>query len=155
MTDYSLLEKQLYALLEGETDTTAVLANAASFIYNSMDGLNWAGFYLDRTGEELILGPFMGRPACVHIAFDRGVCGAAYSANKTLVVPDVNDFPGHIACDCASESEIVLPLYDAAGALIGVMDIDSPVKGRFTQTDAKGLEALRDVIAARLVNGAR
>lgn len=131
---------QARALFEGERDFTANAANLASLIYHTLPELNWAGFYWMK-GGELVLGPFQGKPACVRIAVGRGVCGTAARDRRTLVVPDVHDFPGHIACDSASNSEIVVPLI-RGGEVIGVLDLDSPVMGRFTQEDAAGLEAV-------------
>ena len=137
---YEALHRELSALLHNETDLIANAANTASLIYHSLPGLNWSGFYLLKDGE-LVLGPFQGKPACVRIAIGRGVCGAAAERRETVVVPDVNAFPGHIACDSASQSEIVVPiLHD--GRLIGVLDIDSPVKGRFDDEDRTGCERL-------------
>ena len=137
---YALLQEQAAALFHGERNAIANAANLASLIWHSLPGLNWAGFYLF-DGTELVLGPFMGKPACVRIALARGVCGAAASTRTTQVVADVHAFPGHIACDAASASEIVLPLV-MEGRLIGVLDLDSPHTGRFTAEDAAGLEAV-------------
>ena len=138
-TDYELLRRQLEALTEGVTERVSNLANAASVLWYGLEDINWAGFYLLR-GEALALGPFMGRPACVSIGPGKGVCGTAVQKGETLVVPDVHDFPGHIACDAASRSEIVVPLR-VNGALYGVLDIDSPVPARFADADRQGLEA--------------
>ena len=138
-TDYALLCRQLEALTDGVTERVSNLANAASLLFNTLEEINWAGFYLMR-GDILTLGPFMGRPACVRIPLGKGVCGTAAVQRQTLVVPDVHRFPGHIACDEASRSEIVVPL-TADGALFGVLDVDSPVPDRFTEADRKGLEA--------------
>jgi L-methionine (R)-S-oxide reductase len=136
---------QARALLEGERDATANAANLASLVFHALPGLNWAGFYWMK-GGELVLGPFQGKPACVRIALGRGVCGTAARDRRTLVVPDVNAFPGHIACDSASRSELVVPLVKA-GRVLGVLDLDSPLPGRFDEDDARGLEA---VVAAFL-----
>ena len=133
---YSELLAQARALLEGERDSTANAANLASLVFHTLPDLNWAGFYWMR-GGELVLGPFQGKPACVRIALGKGVCGTAMRDGKTLVVADVNAFPGHIACDAASSSEIVVPVADW-----GVMDLDSPSRNRFDDADARGLEAL-------------
>jgi len=133
---YSDLLAQARALLEGERDFTANAANLASLIFHTLPDLNWAGFYWLKDGE-LVLGPFQGKPACVRIALGKGVCGTAARDGKTIVVPDVNAFPGHIACDSASASEIVVPV-----GRLGVLDLDSPLKGRFGSTDARGLEAI-------------
>lgn len=135
---YSELLSQARALFEGERDFIANAANLASLLYHVLPDLNWAGFYLMKRGE-LVLGPFNGKPACVRIAIGRGVCGTAARERHTLVVPDVHEFPGHIACDSASRSEIVVPLLHE-GQVIGVMDLDSPLPGRFDQSDAEGLE---------------
>ena len=141
---YSELLGQARALLAGERDRTANAANLASLIFHSLPELNWAGFYFMKAGE-LVLGPFQGKPACVRIAVGRGVCGTAARERKTIVVPDVHAFPGHIACDSASRSEIVIPLCRArvgGNDVVGVLDLDSPLKGRFDADDARGLEAL-------------
>ncbi len=138
-TDYDLLLRQLAALTEDVPERVSDLANAAALLYETLEGVNWAGFYLLR-GDTLILGPFMGRPACVVIGPGRGVCGAAVQRRETLVVPDVHSFPGHIACDAASRSEIVIPL-TVSGSLYGVLDIDSPHPDRFSDADRQGLEA--------------
>lgn len=136
---YIMMIKQLEALLEGENDLIANLANASALLYQFLDDVNWAGFYLAKE-EELVLGPFQGLPACVRIPFTKGVCGSAYSKKKIERVADVHAFPGHIACDAASQSEIVLPL-SKNGEIIGVLDIDSPSKNRFSETDERFLQA--------------
>jgi L-methionine (R)-S-oxide reductase len=144
---YSALLGALDGLLAGERDLIANLANVAALIYGGLPDLNWAGFYLLK-GAELVVGPFQGKPACVRIALGQGVCGAAAAGRRTLVVPDVHAFPGHIACDAASRSEIVVPLI-GAGALLGVLDLDSPLLRRFNEEDAYGLEEVaRRVVAA-------
>jgi L-methionine (R)-S-oxide reductase len=135
---YEMLNKQLDHLLEGEPDWLANLSNAASLLYMQLENINWSGFYLWRE-EQLILGPFMGRPACVRIPLGRGVCGTTAEKRETIVVPDVHAFPGHIACDAASQSEIVVPIV-VGDRLIGVLDIDAPVKERFNDEDRKGLD---------------
>src|SRR5712691_9815921 len=135
---YSDLAASLASLLEGESDPLANLANASALLSAALERINWCGFYLLR-GEELVLGPFQGKPACVRIAMGKGVCGTAAARRETLLVPDVNAFPGHIACDADSRSEIVVPLV-AAGSLRGVLDIDSPEPGRFDAVDREGLE---------------
>ncbi len=142
---YRQLLLQLDCLLAGERDAIANLASAAALLYATLPGLNWAGFYLLRDGE-LVVGPFQGKPACVRIALGHGVCGTAAARRDTLIVHDVHDFAGHIACDAASNSEIVVPLM-AGERLIGVLDLDSPQVGRFDRADGRGLEAF----AARLV----
>ena len=140
MTDYHLLKKQLHALMEGVPYITANLANAAALIYDALPRLNWAGFYLLQ-GDLLVLGPFQGKPACVTIPMGRGVCGTAAREDHPLRIADVHEFPGHIACDSASASEIVIPLHKG-GKVIGVLDIDSPEKERFSMEDETGLAAL-------------
>lgn len=135
---YALLAQQAQALFHGEHDRIANAANLASLIWHSLPDLNWAGFYL-YDGTELVLGPFMGKPACVRIALGKGVCGTAAASRETQVVKDVHAFPGHIACDSASASEIVVPLVQH-GRLIGVLDLDSPVTARFDEQDRAGLE---------------
>jgi L-methionine (R)-S-oxide reductase len=141
---YDELVAQARSLLADETDRIANAANFAALVFHSLSGLNWAGFYLyDST--ELVVGPFQGKPACVRIALGRGVCGTAAQTRLTQVVHDVHVFPGHIACDSASQSEIVVPLIAADGSLIGVWDVDSPLVGRFDDEDAKGMEALCQV----------
>ncbi len=137
---YRELASQARALLEGERDMTANAANLASLLFHTLPGLNWAGFYWMKQGG-LVLGPFQGKPACVRIALGKGVCGTAARERRTMVVPDVNEFPGHIACDSASRSEVVVPLVKD-GELLGVLDLDSPEPRRFDEADAKGLEAV-------------
>jgi GAF domain-containing protein len=145
---YAELVEQARGLLAGEHDRIANAANFSALVYQSLPDLNWAGFYL-YDGIELVVGPFQGKPACVRIALDRGVCGAAASQRRTQVVPDVHAFPGHIACDAASRSEIVVPLV-RDGQLIGVWDVDSPLPGRFDEDDRVGMEALCEVFLASL-----
>lgn len=145
---YHDLARELDALLTGEPDPTANAANAAAALYHSLPALNWAGFYFLR-GGELVLGPFQGRPACVRIPLGRGVCGAAAERRETILVPDVDAFPGHIACDTASRSELVVPLL-LDGRLLGVLDLDSPELGRFDADDQAGCEALARVIVLHL-----
>jgi GAF domain-containing protein len=140
---YALLAAQLEALLAGERDFIANAAQFAAFLFSEVDGLNWAGFYLNRN-EELVLGPFQGKVACVRIPFGRGVCGAAASTRQTQRVEDVHAFPGHIACDSASNSELVVPLVKE-GRLIGVLDLDSPLLGRFSAEDQAGIERLAEI----------
>ena len=138
MTDYKLLCEKLEALVGGVPHKIANLANAAALLYESLEGINWAGFYL-LEGDTLILGPFMGKPACIEIPMGRGVCGASAASGKTQLVPNVHEFPGHIACDSASNSEIVVPLFKE-GKVIGVLDIDSSHYSRFDECDRVGLE---------------
>lgn len=145
---YAELAVQARALLQGEPDRIANAANLSALAFQALPELNWAGFYFF-DGTELVLGPFQGKPACVRIALDRGVCGAAASQRQTQLVPDVHAFPGHIACDAASRSEIVVPLVHG-GELIGVWDVDSPVPDRFDEDDRKGMEALCQVFLETL-----
>jgi len=136
--NYGLLAKQLDALLDGESNQIANLSNASALLNQFLEDTNWVGFYIMEQGE-LVLGPFQGLPACVRIAVGRGVCGTAVSERRTLRIEDVHVFPGHIACDAASNSEIVIPLIKD-GEVIGVLDIDSPSKARFSEQDQAGLE---------------
>lgn len=144
LNGYPLLTAQLEALLSGERDFIANAAQFSAFVYHELEGLNWAGFYLVKD-DELVLGPFQGKVACVRIAFGRGVCGAAAASRQTQRVEDVHAFPGHIACDSASNSELVVPLIKE-GRLIGVLDLDSPRVGRFSEADQCGIEALAEVL---------
>src|SRR5690606_35485089 len=137
---YRLLAAQLESLLADERDFIANAAQFSAFLYSQLEDLNWAGFYLNRD-EELVLGPFQGQIACVRIPFGRGVCGAAAQSRETQRVQDVHEFPGHIACDSASNSELVVPLIKE-GRLIGVLDLDSPSVGRFSEQDQQGIEEL-------------
>ena len=148
MTDYEALCMKLSALLDGVPHRIANLANASALIYESLEDLNWAGFYL-LEGETLVLGPFQGRPACIEIPMGRGVCGTAAQTGQTQLVPDVHLFPGHIACDSASNSEIVVPLR-IDGKVVGVLDLDSPWPGRFTDEDQAGLEAVGEIVSQML-----
>ena len=143
-TDYSLLREQLAAMTGNERDTIANLANASALLYMSLSDINWAGFYLVREGQ-LVLGPFQGKPACIRIDFGKGVCGNAAAGDAAILVPDVHAFPGHIACDAASRSEIVVPVHHA-GRLTAVLDIDSPLRGRFAREDQEGLERFCSVL---------
>lgn len=145
---YAELAKQARALLDGEHDRIANAANLSALAYQALPDLNWVGFYLF-DGTELVLGPFQGKPACVRIPLNRGVCGADASQRQTQLVPDVHAFPGHIACDAASRSEIVVPLVHQ-GELIGVWDVDSPVPDRFDEDDRQGMEALCAIFLASL-----
>ena len=148
MTDYKELCAALDSLTKDVSHTVANLANASALLYNSLDGINWAGFYLCN-GEKLVLNAFQGKPACIEIPMGKGVCGTAAEERKTLVVPDVHKFPGHIACDSASNSEIVIPL-TTNGNLFGVLDIDSPHLNRFSDTDREGLEAFARILCNQL-----
>ena len=147
-TDYALLAQQAYALTRDVPHLIANLANISALLYTSLPDINWAGFYL-ADEDRLILGPFQGNPACVEIAFGRGVCGMAAAQDKTQLVPDVHLFPGHIACDSASRSEIVIPLH-RNGKVIGVLDIDSPSSARFTEEDREGLGLLVSILEKTL-----
>jgi GAF domain-containing protein len=148
---YEELEAQLRSLLAGENDVIACAANMASLLYWNLPDLNWVGFYLvEQTSGDLLVGPFQGKPACVRIPLSKGVCGAAATARRTLVVKDVHSFPGHIACDSASNSEVVVPIVLTDGRLLGVFDVDSPLPGRFDDDDARGLERLVAVFVAAL-----
>lgn len=140
MTDYKLLDSQAKALLRDEPDALANAANFVALLYNALGDVNWLGIYVLRD-DELVLGPFQGQPACVHIDLGSGVCGTAAATLKTQRVPDVHEFPGHIVCDSASRSEIVVPLI-VDGSLVGVLDIDSPLLDRFSAEDQAGIERL-------------
>ena len=147
---YVALARELDALLSGEVDLVANAANAASAIFYALPAINWAGFYFLR-GNELVLGPFQGRPACVRIALGAGVCGRAAVARRSLLVPDVAAFPGHIACDPTSRSELVVPLV-RGNTLLGVLDLDSPVLGRFDELDRRGCEMLAEALVRHLAH---
>lgn len=146
--DYRVICEQASGLLEAEPWYVAALSNISALVMDTLPDLNWAGFYLMR-GGRLVVGPFQGKPACIHIDPGKGVCGTAVSRNETIAVPDVHLFPGHIACDGASESEIVIPVREN-GRVLAVMDIDSPVKNRFSEEDRTGLEALARAIEERV-----
>jgi L-methionine (R)-S-oxide reductase len=146
---YRELAAQCHALIDNERDPIANMANCAALVFNTVPRLNWAGFYLLKRGE-LVLGPFQGQPACVRITLGRGVCGTAAENRSTLRVADVTKFPGHIACDTASRSEIVVPLLAEDSQLIGVLDVDSPELDRFDAEDEAGLSALAKVIARKI-----
>ena len=147
-TDYKLMRAQLEALIRDVPYEIANFANASALIWQELPDINWAGFYF-MTDGMLVLGPFQGKPACTRIAVGRGVCGTAVQQDATQLVPDVHAFPGHIACDCASNSEIVVPIHKN-GAVYGVLDIDSPLFDRFSQSDREGLESLVKVLEAML-----
>ena len=146
MTDYAGLAAQLRALIQGVPHPIANLANASALLFDALEDVNWAGFYL-LEGDTLVLGPFQGKPACIEIPLGKGVCGTAARRNETVRVEDVHRFPGHIACDSASQSEIVVPLR-RNGAVFGVLDIDSPRPARFTSADQTGLEAFARTLEA-------
>ena len=143
-TNYDLLQKQLISLIEDESNLIAILSNTSALLNDHLDQVNWVGFYLIEN-NELILGPFQGHPACVHIQIGKGVCGTAVSNNETQVVKDVHQFPGHIACDANSNSEIVIPIHKN-NKIIGVLDIDAPIKSRFNDEDRKELEKVVSII---------
>jgi len=147
-TNYNLLSKQLQSLIEDETNLIAILSNTSALLNDNLDQINWVGFYLI-DNQELILGPFQGHPACVHIAIGKGVCGTAVAQNQTQRIADVHQFPGHIACDAQSKSEIVIPLHQN-NEIIGVLDIDSPINSRFKEEDQRQLENLVSIIEQQL-----
>ena len=144
MTDYDLMCRQLESLSEGVTWDMTVLSNAAALLWDSLREINWAGFYLMKDGD-LLLGPFQGKPACTVIEAGKGVCGTAVAEDRTQLVKNVHEFPGHIACDSASNSEIVVPIH-TGGTVYGVLDIDSPKLGRFSKEDKEGLEAFVHIL---------
>ena len=141
---YALLHTMLAGLIDGEHDLIANMANMSALLFDALEEINWAGFYRMQEGM-LVLGPFQGKPACIRIPLGHGVCGTAAASMQTQLVPDVHLFPGHIACDAASQSEIVVPLVKD-GALLGVLDIDSPIKNRFDQKDQAGLERMCEML---------
>ena len=144
MTDYGMIEKQAREIISADPRYVPALSNLSALVKDALPDLNWAGFYLLRD-DMLVVGPFQGKPACVHIPAGKGVCGASLAQDRILNVPDVHRFPGHIACDSASNSEIVVPLH-AVGRVVGVLDIDSPLLDRFDEEDRKGLEAFAGII---------
>jgi L-methionine (R)-S-oxide reductase len=146
---YRELAGQISALIENETDPVANMANCAAVLFHSVPRLNWVGFYLLK-GGELVLGPFQGRPACVRIAFGRGVVGTAAEKRTTIRIADVNQFPGHIVCDIASKSEVAVPLVSDDSHLVGVLDVDSPELDRFDADDEEGLGEIGKIISAKL-----
>ena len=147
-TNYNLLGKQLASLIEDETNLIAILSNTSALLNVNLDQINWVGFYLIEN-NELILGPFQGHPACVHISIGKGVCGTAVANNQTQLVDDVNTFPGHIACDANSKSEIVVPIH-VDNEIIGVLDIDAPITQRFSKGDQQGLEEIVSILEHQL-----
>ena len=151
LTDYRLLQKQLQELIDEEPRYVPLLSNTSALLFMTMDRLNWAGFYLLQDEGTLVLGPFQGKTACIHIPVGRGVCGTAVQENRTILVKNVHDFPGHIACDSASLSEIVVPIRDAEGRILGVLDIDSPIEARFSEEDREGLETLVRILEKGIV----
>ncbi|RIN29245.1 GAF domain-containing protein, partial [Staphylococcus succinus] len=146
--NYNLLQKQVASLIEDESNLIAILSNVSALLNDSLDQINWVGFYL-KENDELILGPFQGHPACVHIAIGKGVCGTAVAENTTQLVEDVHAFPGHIACDANSKSEIVVPLH-RNDEVIGVLDIDAPIIGRFSDNDRHALEEIVKIIEQQI-----
>jgi GAF domain-containing protein len=149
LENYDLVNKQLQALIHDEHNQIANLSNAAALLNQFLDRINWVGFYLIENDVELVLGPFQGLPACIRIPLGKGVCGTAALKKETIRVVDVNTFPGHIACDAASQSEIVIPL-QKDGKLIGVLDIDSPEKNRFDELDQQKLEEFAEILVQKL-----
>ncbi len=147
---YADLRAQLQGLVHGESDWIANTANFSSLIFCTMPGLNWAGFYFLKTEDELVLGPFQGKPACIRIKKGRGVCGSTVVKGEPIVVPDVHAFPGHIACDANSRAELVVPVF-SKGEIIGVFDLDSPQPNRFDQTDAEGIKSLLRILEQTLI----
>ena len=143
-TFYRDLAQQLEGLLHGETDAIANAANTAALLFTTLPDLNWAGFYFLRQPDELVLGPFQGKPACVRIAVGRGVCGAAVQERRTMLIEDVHAFADHIACDAASRSELVVPLFRGE-EVIGVLDLDAPIPSRFDSDDQRGIEAIASI----------
>ena len=155
MTDYILLCRQLELFAEEDPWYLPLLSNASALLWEALTDINWAGFYVvkkaaDASKDMLVLGPFQGKPACIHIEYGKGVCGTAWEQDRTQLVPDVHQFPGHIACDSASNSEIVVPLH-ANGKVCAVLDIDSPEFDRFSQEDREGLEAFARILEKHLL----
>lgn len=148
MTDYKTLNSQLKSLICGVPHFYANLANASALLFGALENINWAGFYLAE-GGKLVLGPFQGKPACIEIPFGKGVCGSAVESKNTIVVPDVHNFAGHIACDSASNSEIVIPVFNGC-EVVAVLDIDSPALNRFGEDDKSGLEEFVSILQSEL-----
>ena len=148
MTDYNMLCRQIREMISADRWYVPALSNVSALLMETLPDLNWAGFYLLREAQ-LVVGPFQGKPACVHIPVGRGVCGTAVAEDRMIIVPDVHQFPGHIACDSASNAELVIPLHHE-GNVVAVMDLDSPVKGRFTDTDASGLKRIAEVMERQI-----
>ena len=144
MSDYQLLQNQLKGFTDVEPYFVSVMSNAAALLWEGLEDINWAGFYIVRD-NRLVLGPFQGKTACIRIDYGKGVCGTAWEKDEVMVVPDVHEFPGHIACDSASRSEIVVPIHNA-GRVVAVLDIDSPKMGRFSDADKAGLMEFAEVI---------
>lgn len=143
---YNELCLHLKGITEGERHPIPNMANAAALLWDELDKINWAGFYTLEKENYLLLAPFQGKPACIRIPVGKGVCGTAVQEDKTLLVKDVHEFKGHIACDSTSNSEIVIPLHDKTGSIVGVLDIDSPILARFTENDKEGLEEFAKII---------
>ncbi len=150
MPDYALLRRQMEGLISSDPYYVPVMANASALLWEALGDINWAGFYVVRSGI-LVLGPFQGKTACIHIEKGRGVCGTAWDEDRTQMVPDVHAFPGHISCDSASLSEIVVPIHDREGTVRAVLDIDSPKKERFHEDDQKGLEDFAAVLEKHII----
>ena len=150
MPDYDLLKEQIKGFLETDPFYVPAMANASALLWTALDDINWAGFYIVRNGM-LVLGPFQGKAACIHIKKGKGVCGTAWDKDETQLVPDVHEFPGHIACDSASNSEIVVPIHDKGGNVVAVLDIDSPSLNRFNETDKNGLTGFAEELEKALV----
>ena len=148
MTDYNMLCQQIREMISADRWYVPALSNVSALLMETLPDLNWAGFYLLHEAQ-LVVGPFQGKPACVHIPVGRGVCGTAVAEDRMIIVPDVHQFPGHIACDSASNAELVIPLHHE-GNVVAVMDLDSPVKGRFTDTDASGLKRIAEVMERQI-----
>lgn len=146
---YSSLQAQLHALINDEPDAVANMANCVALLFHALQDVNWVGFYLLQ-GDQLVLGPFQGQPACVRIPLGRGVCGAAAKEQRTFRVANVNEFPGHIACDSASKSELVIPLIASNGELLGVLDLDSPLLNRFDEEDQAALESVAAIVSRKI-----
>lgn len=144
--DYILLNRQLQSMIEGESYNISIMANACALLSDFLPNINWVGFYLLSARGDLYLGPFQGKVACMHIPSGKGVCGTALKENKTMRIEDVHQFPGHIACDALSASELVIPLRDKKGAVQSVLDIDSPLKNRFSENDQKYLELFCNIL---------
>ncbi len=144
---YQVMLEQAKALIDGERRVMPTLSNLSALIWESMDTINWAGFYVTAGEGKLLLGPFQGKPACLHIDFGKGVCGTAAATKQTQVVPDVHRFPGHIACDSESRSEVVVPMLDSEGNVVAVLDMDSPVESRFGPDEVEALEAVARLAA--------
>ena len=149
MCDYDLLTDTIKEFAETDRNFVPLLSNAAALLWQELKEINWAGFYLLRD-DTLVLGPFQGKPACVRIPVGKGVCGTAVQENRSILVPDVRQFPGHIACDAESRSELVVPLRASADLILGVLDIDSPIPNRFDEIDRMGIEAIAEILTSHV-----